>query len=507
MSSGIQGMTGSIGGMLSGAMSSSLGGIVSVVAQIPRLVLGISDAVKDVAAGILDSVAGIISLDWIGDLVTSVLDSVGDLVDAILDLPENLADVVGSVLEGAGKLAGGVVGRVGNILSFGALSSNPLDWFGFGSNVEEMEAEIERLSRANEALADSIDGLSERIKDGDATTAQSVSAYRQALDAEREREKNQREAMHDKAGEHPRGDHSWGYYVDSMGKDWHVWQAFNRTLAENGYSRRIASGGDFLDLSPEEMKLLKDYNPSEWQDLIGVKGIDPRDLMDEYVEMAGKAEELTDALDEAILGVSWDGFRDGYAGLLADLDSDNKDFADKFEDYMRDAFLSNLVSDKYADRLKKLYDDWAAAVGNGTAEEEWVLDNLRREEQRITEDMLADRERYKEAFGWDAGGGEDLEATSKGFRSMGQDTAEELAGRFTALQIAGEAAASYAGSVSAAADKSCALLSSGAAILSDLRSLSSAGNGYLEDIARYSRLMYSDFGRKLDALVANTKNL
>ena len=57
-------------------------------------------------------------------------------------------------------------------------------------------------------------------------------------------------------------------------------------------------------------------------------------------------------------------------------------------------------------------------------------------QQSITDAMLAERDRLEEVFGWSSSSSQ--EASKKGFATASQDSIDELNGRFTALQIAGE---------------------------------------------------------------------
>ena len=51
---------------------------------------------------------------------------------------------------------------------------------------------------------------------------------------------------------------------------------------------------------------------------------------------------------------------------------------------------------------------------------------------------MAERDAMADAFGWSSDISTSQDSSSRGFQTMSQDTGEELNGRFTALQIAGE---------------------------------------------------------------------
>ena len=90
---------------------------------------------------------------------------------------------------------------------------------------------------------------------------------------------------------------------------------------------------------------------------------------------------------------------------------------------------------------------------------------------------------------------------------MSQDAGEELNGRFTALQIAGESIAAQAISIYSQMMVMSQVQVSSNTYLSEIRNMMITCNSYLEDIAKYSKKIYLDFTTKLDDLIDNTKNL
>ena len=90
---------------------------------------------------------------------------------------------------------------------------------------------------------------------------------------------------------------------------------------------------------------------------------------------------------------------------------------------------------------------------------------------------------------------------------MGQETAEELNGRFTALQIAGEGINQKAGLMLLNTDlilanlNNMALLAQGNnTAVAEMRDMFITANSYLEDVVKYAKLTYNEFGMKIDTL-------
>ena len=429
LSDGMGKLSSSLGGSLSSVFSSGVGSIVGVVAQIPSMILQFADAIKNFVTGILDSISELLSLDWISDLVNSILGAVDNLINTILDLPENLFHVLSSiVVDGVGGLVNSVVGRLGNILSFGALSSGgPAEWFS-GSNAEEVQKTIERLTERNKLLQQSIEDLTSTIEGGEGT--KSVAAYEEAKRLQEELEANLLEIAKAQAG-YVGSHHSWNAY----------WGGFTQEEIDE-LSRRIGRqwSGDLFDLSPEEMKELRGMVDT-WARIqnTGKGGYGSRltEKLDAYIDEAGTLEELTDQLNESLTQISFDSLYDSFVDTLMDMDASAEDFADKFSEYMMRAVLSNQVGETMKDELERWYERFAGYMEDGT------LTDMERADLKGWWDSMVDegmslRDQLAQAIGYEGeGGDEGQQASSKGFETMSQDMAGELSGRFTALNETG----------------------------------------------------------------------
>jgi hypothetical protein len=124
----------------------------------------------------------------------------------------------------------------------------------------------------------------------------------------------------------------------------------------------------------------------------------------------------------------------------------------------------------------------------------------------MTESAIAARDALKDLFGW-SGEAYQQEASSKGFQGMSQDVGQELNGRFTALQIAGENVAAQAISIYSQMVAMSAVNTSSNTYLQEIRNMMITANSYLDDISKYSKKIYLDFAGKLDEVIDNTKNL
>ena len=365
--------------------------------------------------------------------VDELLDKVAAVIEAVLS---QLPQIIGSVIGGVGNIVGGVIKGFGNLISGGAA---------FGSNVDEMEAEIARLTAANEQLSKSIDSLSERIKNSDSTNHQSEEAYKRALNAEKEWEANQRQAIRDRAGEWSNSGHGFlGLYGKSsfrhyLNNGFSGWNEFNNVLAQNGYKTRVRTADDIWNLTPEQMQLLRDYAPRAWAELLNTDGeSNPSDLLNAYIERAGKIDELTSALNEKLTGYSWDSFKGSYVDTLKDLTSTTENFADNIENLLTNAILNSLVNEAYKDRIQKLYKMIADAASDesegGSSFTSGELQRIRDYNEQLANDLVAARDALVQSGAIRETNGNSSSSVGNSIKSVSEQTADVLASYINAIR-------------------------------------------------------------------------
>ena len=193
----------------------------------------------------------------------------------------------------------------------------------------------------------------------------------------------------------------------------------------------FSSMWSMLYMSADQLEWIKTNYSGLWSQM----DTDFRGYLDDIIQYGETEAEIIESVKEQITGISFDSFRDSYVSLLSDLDSTNKDFADSFEEYLRKSILQSVIANNYDTKIQELYDSWSKAGEDGLFSESEV-DRLRSMQQSITDAMLAERDRLEEVFGWSSSSSQ--EASKKGFATASQDSIDELNGRFTALQIAGE---------------------------------------------------------------------
>ena len=500
ISKGLGSALDTIGGGITNMMGSALGSIVGVVAQIPKLILNLASSIKSFVTGILDSFTQLLQFEWLSDLVDSILGAVGNLIDAIFDLPENLFKAIESiVVNGIGGLLDTVLGRVGNILSLGALSSKgPSDWF-TNSNAEKVQKTIDRLTDRNELLQQSIEDLTDAMENSFGSKA--TSYYEQAYKNQQETNQNYLDIAKAQASYHG-SHHSWNAYWGGFGSEEMDWIKKNVKSDFNG---------DLFSLSPEEMKLLRG-NVAIWEHIEntgkGNYGGRLTEKLNDYIDQAGKLDELSDKLKESLTQISFDSMKDSFVSDLMDMSKSAQDFADDFAEMMQKALLSYSMEDLINGDLKKLYDDWAKAIKDNDGKlTETDIEAFNKRYDDIVQEGLKRRDDWAKVTGYTGSSSSSQTATSGGWASMGQDTADELNGRFTALQIAGESIAQNMTTTISQMESIVTLgISTNGAVL-EIRNMMIMTNSYLEDIVKYSKLTYNDFGTKLDDMNRRLKDI
>lgn len=444
------------------------------------------------AGEIISAVLGILDIlkDGFGTLISNLMDTVFGAVTGILDDALS-GDIVMKPL----KSIGNNVSHILNTLSFGGFNS----LFGGDGNAKKVNDTIERLTDRNTLLQQSIEDLTDAMENSFGSKA--TSYYEQAYKNQQETNQNYLDIAKAQASYHG-SHHSWNAYWGGFGSDEMDWIKKNVKSDFNG---------DLFSLSPEEMKLLRG-NVAIWEHIEntgkGNYGGRLTEKLNDYIDQAGKLDELSDKLKESLTQISFDSMKDSFVSDLMDMSKSAQDFADDFAEMMQKALLSYSMEDLINGDLKKLYDDWAKAIKDNDGKlTETDIEAFNKRYDDIVQEGLKRRDEWAKVTGYTGSSSSSQTATSGGWASMGQDTADELNGRFTALQIAGESIAQNMTTTISQMESIVTLgISTNGAVL-EIRNMMIMTNSYLEDIVKYSKLTYNDFGTKLDDMNRRLKDI
>ena len=417
--------------LLGGLQQISSGGLYNAYSGIIKTVNGF----KDVIGKTSESLKEVPIVGWILSIIDVLKDGLSDLVGGLLDAVLNaVSGIIGDVLSGdlfvtIGRSLRDGIGNILNAISFGGFNS----LFGIGGNAKEVQETIDRLTNRNETLQTAIEELTDEMKAS--RGMKSVESYKEAVKYQEEVNKNYLQIAKEQAGYH-KSHGSWQHYLK--------WTDEMLEHARKATGMQDFSGTDSLwNLTPEQMKALRsDVWLWDIMESSGKGGYGERvtDKLDDYIEQAGKLEELTDSLYEGLIGMSFDSMYDSFVSSLMDMEKSAEDFADDISKYFMQAMLSNAIGERFSDKLRAWYDKFGEAM-----KDDGTLDNNERKElmdeyMGYVDEAMKLRDELAAATGYDKISQESTSqsASSKGFQEMSQDTGEELNGRFTALQIAGE---------------------------------------------------------------------
>ena len=414
-------------GFASGTLQGSFEGIQNMLTGLSKLNIGgkVGDAISrmsetlssaGVIGQIISAILSILDLlkDGIGPIISSLIDTIFNAITGILDniLSGDLFKQIG------GSLVKGIGGLL-NTVSFGGFNK----LFGIGGNAREVQAAIDRLTDRNEKLQTSIEDLTDTIKASKGT--KSVEAYRDAYKYQKETNANYLQIAKEQArysGSH----HSWNYY----------WGGFNQAQIDK-LSGQIGRrwDGNLWSLSPEEMKALRS-NVDMWTQIqnTGKGGYGGRltEKLDDYIDQAGKLEELTDQLYEGLTGISFDGMYSSFIDNLMNMKYGAKDAAEDISEYFMRAMLSNKIGEMYSDKLKGWWEKFGKAMEDNELTEA-ERNALMEEYMQYMDEALALRDNLAAATGYDKteAGGTSQSAKAGGYTAMTQDQGTKLEGMFT----------------------------------------------------------------------------
>ena len=415
--------------LLGGLQQISSGGLYNAYSGIIKTVNGF----KDVIGKTSESLQEVPIVGWILSIIDVLKDGLSDLVGGLLDAVLNaVSGIISDVLSGdlfvtIGNSLKNGIGNILNAISFGGFNS----LFGIGGNKKEVEEAINRLTDRNETLQTAIEDLTDEMKASKGT--QSVAAYRDAYKYQKETIDNYKRIAQEQArysGSH----HSWNYY----------WGGFSQEQIDR-LSGKIGRdwNGDIWNLTPEEMKMLRE-TVDMWETIqnTGKGGYGDRltDKLNDYIDQAGTLEELTNELYEGLTGMSFDSMYDSFVDNLMDMKYDAKAASEDISEYFMRAMLSNKIGELYSEKLEEWWKKFGASMeDNELTEEERKA--LQDEYMKYVDEAMKLRDELAAATGYDKISQESYSqsSSSRGFGTeMTHEDAGELSGRFTALQVSNE---------------------------------------------------------------------
>lgn len=421
----MENVTGGLQKLASGGIKSAYDGLIETSKGLGGAFEKVADKIEDVPI-----------IGWIVSIIDIFKDGLSEVVGGLLDAVFNaVSGILSDVLKGdffvtLGKSIRDGVGNILNSITWGGWDS----WMSkiSGSNAKEVQEAIDRLTDRNETLEKSIDRLTDVMEKS--AGSKSISAYEQAYKYQQEQITNTLKIAQEQAGYHG-SHHSWQYYME--------WTDEQLRWARENVDKNFSGTDSLWGLSPEQMKMLlsnADIYEQIKNEGKGGYGGSVLEKLEAYADQAGKLDELTEKINESLMQVSFDGLRDNFLESLMDMDKDAKSFSEDFSEYMQRALLNFSMGELFDDELREWYNGIAELMKEqGGKLTKQQIEDARKEYDSMVQKAMNERDKISEITGYTgSSSSSSQEASKKGFAAASQDSIDELNGRFTALQIAGE---------------------------------------------------------------------
>lgn len=225
---------------------------------------------------------------------------------------------------------------------------------------------------------------------------------------------------------------------------------------------------------------------------------------DQIYKLNEQIKDNEEAAIDAIFGQDIKGAIEGFADAIASAWESGKSAASSTKKYVRQMIRAMVVEAMKADLsepMKRLRSMMQAAMADGvvTAEEQGVLENAAEYIANDIEKKYAWSDNlFKDAT--------DQSASVKGFERMTVDQADELNGRFTALQMAGENIKNSVWNIEAEMRGVASKIANQAMDVKEIHAMSITAIGHLENIARNTQELYG-IKSELQEIRKQTKHL
>ncbi len=339
--------------------------------------------------------------------------------------------------------SGNIVGVAADVMgSLRSLGNAIGKWTGsrlFGERDTTLEEDIEKMTSANKDLETAIKALTTVISENTTSLSEASEAYENALADLENAQANTQEMMSRSGADYSNGFLGVGgkkssNYQINKGMTASDWKAVSEAAGVS-----VTSAEDFWNLTSEQMWNVSTYAASYYAKIKNLADDGYKDAaqyMDEYI---GYYQELLDLQDEyagKVTATTFDAVVSQFQSAISDMTHSAADFADDFEDMMKEAVISSMMSGTYTERLKSWYEDFQNAMESDSTLTSAEQSKLKDSYMDIVSDAKAEMESLYATMGWSREG-YSQSASTGAFASMSEDTGEELNGRFTALQEAG----------------------------------------------------------------------
>ena len=322
--------------------------------------------------------------------------------------------------------------------------------FSMGKKVKEMnrEAREEQQKFYDEAIQGEMEYqrlLRERLRT-QRQIGETTLSYNKRITEELEKQRQASGSEYDRLLRQIQGEQ----YISGVGYRHGTW--FRKAKTWNEYSS--LAGKSYEDIE-------KLYTEGKLEEKVARLFEQLRALREEGVDIDQMLDDQEESMREVLTGTTTDSIADSIIQGFAGGKRSAKDFADDFQEMLNNAVLQGIKMRALEEPLRKWYESFAEASGAGLTESD--IADLKAQYDKIVENAAKQLEGMERVTGNKIDSTLTQQARAGAFTTMTQDTASELNGRFTAIQI------------NVSEIKGCVL---------DMRTFLSKGLEYSEEIAR-----------------------
>jgi hypothetical protein len=305
-------------------------------------------------------------------------------------------------------------------------------------STEYYQIKLNSLQTAMQTLSDNMQTLISKIAKSATTLVDAISYADRALEALNKSVENAREIASTtlNAGA-SYGEHSYGVRAYKGSDSEYAWKDYIEEIAEsvgidyNSIKKDIRLTW-LTELSGEQLSNIKENFYFLWAELPDAV----QQAFEQIINYEDNANTILDSLKEKATGFSFDSLTSSFSEALMSMDADVDDFVEDVNKKFMQAALTNYVTSTMGDRLQAWYDDFAETMQAGGLTSSDVA-RLRTAYEEMAAEALDVRDAMAQITDYDITSS--TTSSSKGVEAMSSVQADELNGRFTALQIAGEA--------------------------------------------------------------------
>ena len=224
--------------------------------------------------------------------------------------------------------------------------------------------------------------------------------------------------------------HSKGYNeVDDMSSE--GWKQAAQTLGMTVDQFKKKMGGrmtGLFELTDEQLASLQENAGIFWSQL-------DSDTQNYAGQIANGVAKVAEGIEQKMSDVTLldvETLRSDFQNLLTDMDADTADFADNFEEYMRNAIINSMLKEEFMQKLKLWREKFYNAMDGGVTEDEYA--DLKAEGQQLSEEMKKRRDELAEMYGWSASSSESQSGRTGAVTTITEETAGKLEGIGISIQ-------------------------------------------------------------------------